>query len=95
MVAIVKPAPEAKGADVPQRKSYAQPPTTMVEEASLLCGYMPHVVRASTTSPPDRIFAASIIAQQRKGRPVTDRQVWRMRRMVERFRDMHMRGGDE
>jgi hypothetical protein len=64
----------------------------MTEEAALLAHYMPLVVKAPSTAPEDRKFAASIIAQTRKGRAPSDRQVWRMRRMVERFKDRELRG---
>jgi len=62
-----------------------------MSEAENLRGYMPIVVRAATTKPEDRKFAASIIAQERRGRAVTERQVYRMRRIVERFKDLQMR----
>jgi hypothetical protein len=64
----------------------------MTEEAQLLAHYMPLVVKAPSTAPEDRKFAISMVAQINRGRPPTQRQVWRMRRMVEVFKDRELRG---
>ena len=63
----------------------------MSDEAALLAGYMPLVVRAGSTTKEDRTFAASMIAQGKRGRPISNNQIWRMRRIVAKFQDAHMR----
>lgn len=62
----------------------------MSEEAALLAHYMPLVVRAASTRPEDRRFALGVVARTRAGLAPTDAQVWRMRRVVQRFKDLEM-----
>ena len=57
------------------------------EETGLLLHYMPLCVRSSTVNEWERKFCASIIAQTRKGRRPTAKQIPIMRRIVDDFRD--------
>jgi hypothetical protein len=62
----------------------------MSEEAQLLAHYMPLVIRARSTRAEDRRFALGVVARTRAGLLPTEKQVWRMRRVVQRFKDMEM-----
>lgn len=56
-----------------------------------LSHYAPIIVRSSVPTEWERNFCASIIAQGRKGRPLTERQCEVMTRIVRKFQDATMR----
>jgi hypothetical protein len=58
-----------------------------------LSHYAPIIVRAEGISDWERKFCASIIAQQRKGRALSDKQLACMAKIVTRFQDAVMRDG--
>ncbi|MFP5510766.1 MAG: hypothetical protein ACLGIP_16665 [Alphaproteobacteria bacterium] len=56
-----------------------------------LSHYAPIIVRSSVPTEWERKFCASIIAQERKGRAMTERQQEVMGRIVRKFQDATMR----
>lgn len=61
-------------------------------EVGQLLVYMPILVRTSDVTDWERKFCASIIAQSRRGRPPSEKQIGVMRRLVDKFKDT-LRGG--
>lgn len=56
-----------------------------------LSHYAPIIVRSSVPTDWERKFCASVIAAERKGRPMTDKQERVMERIVRKFQDATMR----
>ena len=57
--------------------------------------YAPIIIRSSVPTPKERKFLASLIAAERKGRPITPRQADWLGAIVRRFQAETMRGDDE
>lgn len=55
--------------------------------------YAPIIVRSSIPTDWERKFCASIIAAERKGRALTQRQAETLDRIVKKFQDATMRDG--
>lgn len=53
--------------------------------------YAPIIIRSSVPTDRERTFLASLIAQERKGRPLTERQAEWLGAIVRRFQDATMR----
>lgn len=53
--------------------------------------YAPIIIRSSVPTDKERAFLASLIAQERKGRPLTVRQAEWLGAIVRRFQDATMR----
>lgn len=60
-----------------------------------LSHYAPIIVRSSVPTDWERRFCASIIAQERKGRPLSAKQSEVMARIVAKFQDATMRDDEE
>jgi hypothetical protein len=56
-----------------------------------LSHYAPIIVRSSVPTDWERKFCASVIAQERKGRALTDKQEQVLSRIVRKFQDATMR----
>lgn len=56
-----------------------------------LAHYAPIIVRSSVPTDWERKFCASVIAQERKGKPMTEKQEQVMERIVKKFQDATMR----
>lgn len=65
----------------------ASDPSTSDGEVGQLLVYMPILVRATEVSDWERKFCASMIAQSRRGRPPSEKQIGVMRRLVDKFKD--------
>ncbi len=55
--------------------------------------YLPILVRDGGVTDWERKFCASLIKKQRAGRPLSEKQVWTLRGIVERFQARAMRDG--
>ncbi|HOZ32864.1 MAG TPA: hypothetical protein PLM52_08280 [Tabrizicola sp.] len=53
--------------------------------------YCPIIIRSSVPTPAERKFLASLIASDRKGRPITPKQASWLSSIVRRFQDATMR----
>lgn len=53
--------------------------------------YAPIILRSAIPTPKERKFLASLIAQERRGRPITAKQVDWLGAIVRRFQDATMR----
>lgn len=64
-------------------------------EAELLLHYMPIAIRSESVTDWERKFCASIIAQDRRGRAPTEKQIRVMHKIVDAFKASTMRLVDD